>query len=291
MSKTSIYRTAAGEAELNQLYDRALSKLDLPAECRSIPTRFGQTNVLITGPEQAQPLLVIHGAYDCAPSNLKLYKSLAQEFRVFALDTIGQSVRSAQTQLSLRDNSYGMWVTDVMDGLGLEQSAITGTSFGAGIALRALVHAPHRFSQSALVVPSGIANGSLLKMARELFLPWILYGLAPSRPHLINAAKPMMTELDEDFLDFIDAFLRNVHWKAEGPKLTTRAEMQGFTAPTLLFVTDNDCFFPGDRVAAKARIIFPNLVGIEQLHGKHLPSQENMEFVNQRIISFLKTNI
>ena len=289
MSKTSIYRTPEGEAELHRLYDRALVKLDLPAQCQSVATRFGQTNVLITGPEQAQPLIVLHGAYDCAPSNLFYYRSLAREFRIYALDTIGQSVRSAQTQLSLRDNSYGMWVTDVMDALRLDQAAIAGSSFGAGISLRAMVHAPQRFTQAVLVVPSGIANGTLLKMAREVFAPWILYFLSPTRRHLLNAAAPIMTELDENFLDYIDAFLRNVRWKPEGPRLTTARELHGFTAPVLLFVTDDDCFFPGDRVAAKAQEIFPNLVAVEHLHGKHLPSSEAWQFIDRRVNTFLKS--
>lgn len=288
MTQTSLYRTPQGEAELNRLYDRALASLPIPSECRIVQTRYGHTNVLVTGPQQARPLILLHGAYDCAPSNLKLFLPLASEFRLYALDTIGQSVRSAQAQLSLRDNSYGVWVTDVLDGLGLDQVPICGTSFGAGIALRALVHAPQRFNSAVLVVPSGIANGPLTKMARELFLPWLLYFLFPSRPRLLAAAAPMMTELDQDFLDFIDAFLRNVKWKPEGPRLTTLQELQNFTAPALLFVTDDDCFFPGDRVELKAREIFPNLAAVEHLHGKHLPSRASMEFVNQRIIAFLR---
>jgi pimeloyl-ACP methyl ester carboxylesterase len=289
MTQRSLYRTPQGEGELNSFYDRALARLGIPYDCQTVQTRYGHTHVLLAGPQQAEPLVLLHGAYDCAPSNLKLFLPLAREFRIYALDTIGQSVRSAQAQLSLRDNSYGVWVADVLAGLGLERVPICGTSFGAGIALRALVHAPQRFSSAALVVPSGIANGPLLKMAYELFLPWILYFLAPSRARLFAAAAPMMTELDEDFLDFIDAFLRNVRWKPEGPRLTTRQELQNFTAPTLIFVTDNDCFFPGDRVERKAREIFPNLVAVEHLHGRHLPSKESMHQVTQRIITFLHT--
>jgi len=78
-----------------------------------------------------------------------------------------------------------------------------------------------------------------------------------------------------------------VRWKPEGPRLTQTEDLRGFTAPVQLFVTDDDCFFPGDRVEARAREIFPNLAGVEHLHGKHMPSAETIAWINQRMIEFL----
>lgn len=284
----SLYRSPGGEAEVRGLYDRLLAGLGIAYESRMVPTRFGDTHVLVTGPRDAPPVVIVHGAYENAPANLFRFIALAGECRVYALDTVGQSVRSAQTQLSTRDNSYGEWVIDAMDGLGLKTASFIGSSFGAGIVLRAATIAPERIEKIALVVPSGIANGPLFRMARELFIPWIAYYLFGGKTRLLRATAPMMSEPDEEFLTFVDAFLRNTRFKPAGPRLTSKEDLAGLKAPVLIFVTDDDVFFPADRVSRRAGEIVPNLVAIERLHGKHLPSKASIEFINRRIIEFLK---
>ncbi len=58
MSPGSIYRSSEGEAELMALYDEALAGLGADFESRMVGTSFGETHVLVTGPEDAPPLLV-----------------------------------------------------------------------------------------------------------------------------------------------------------------------------------------------------------------------------------------
>ncbi|OPY26755.1 MAG: Alpha/beta hydrolase family protein [Methanocella sp. PtaU1.Bin125] len=235
-------------------------------------------------------MVLIHGAYENAPANLARFLPVAREFLIYALDTMGQSVMGAQTQLSTRDNSYGEWVVDTTDGLGLERASFIAASFGAGIALRAAAIAPERIEKAVQVVPSGIASGPMLRMSRELFLPWALYFLFRGKGSLLKATAPMMSENDGEFLAFVDAFLRNARFPSAGPRLAARGELAGFTAPTLIFVTDDDLFFPGDKVAARAGEIIPNLADVVQLYGKHMPSRASRELINRRILQFLKAS-
>jgi pimeloyl-ACP methyl ester carboxylesterase len=287
MPRTSLYRSEKGEAELRKLYDQALQRLSIPTESRMVDTRYGATHILEAGPQGAPPLVILHGAYASAPSNLAYFLPLVAKYRIYAPDTVGHSVRSAQAYLSPGDNSYGWWVEDVLDGLGLGQVPCISSSFGAGILLRTAVVAPERISKAVFMVPSGIANGSMFKMASKLFLPWLLYFLFPSQPRLVRACMPMMSEMDEDFLQSTAGLLRHVRFRLEGPKLTTREELSGFSAPTLIFVAEEDIFFPSDQVIPKAREIFPNLAAIECLPGRHLPAKRTLQSVNQRIDKFL----
>ena len=119
----SIYRTPEGEAVIHALYDKHLAATGIRTESRMVPTRFGQTHVLLAGPEAAPPLVLLHGGNTINPSMLAWANSLVGKYRLYAPDTIGHPGKSAPVRLSPRDDSYGQWAVDVLDGLGLDRPA------------------------------------------------------------------------------------------------------------------------------------------------------------------------
>ncbi len=286
--RSRIYKSSTGETELQKFYDQQRTRLGFPTESRTVDTRFGATHVLVAGPEGAPPLVTVHGAYASAPYNLGLFSSLAQEYRVYAPDTVGQSVRSAPTYIDPRGNGYGYWLIDVLDGLGLDRVPFVTSSFGSGIFLRLATVAPTRISQAALVMPSGIANGSMLRIMKELLFPWLVYIFFPNRGRLIRACQPMMSEMDEDFIQLVDLMLRNVKIRAEGPRLTSKSDLAKFQAPVLIFVADDDVFFPASRVEPRAREIIPNLVALERVPGHHLAAKKDLAYINECVRKFLR---
>lgn len=276
-----------GEAAMMALYDRQMEGLQLEFEDRTVKTRFGDTHIVITGPRSAPPLVTVHGGNGNTPLNLSFFKPLAANFRIYALDTVGQPGKSAQVRLSPTDGSYGNWMVDVLDGLGFERIPFVTSSYGASIVLQTAAAVPRRILGAALVVPSGIAHGPVLPMMYKLVLPWMLYGLSPSRERLLQAFEPMMTEVNEGFLAFTDAMLRHVRMEMRAPRELSRQELIGFTSPALVIAARDDIFFPADRVLARAHQILPNLVASECIDGKHLPSKQTFERVNEIIAAFL----
>lgn len=93
---------------------------------RYIETRFGPTHVLVTGPEEAPPLVIFQGGNVVNPSTLGWFSPLLETFRVYAPDTVGHPGRSAQTRLSPADDSLAHWAVDVFDGLELERPSVLG---------------------------------------------------------------------------------------------------------------------------------------------------------------------
>jgi pimeloyl-ACP methyl ester carboxylesterase len=169
MSVKSIYRTSEGEAEIHALYDRQLARLGLPYQSHMIDTRFGATHVLTLGPEEASPIVILQGGNTTSPLTLGWIKPLMERNRVYAPDTIGHRGMSAPVRLSPRDDSYGQWVVDVLDGLGLDQAPLMGGSYGAGILLRAAAYAPERISKAILFIPSGLVSIPISTMAYMLW--------------------------------------------------------------------------------------------------------------------------
>ena len=121
MEPDSIYKSDAARAAIEALYDRALSRLPFPTESRRVDTTFGSTHVLVAGPEGAPPLLALQGGNVVNPLTLAWLTPLADEFRIYAPDTIGQPGKSSGRRVSANDTSLGEWCEQVLDGLGLER--------------------------------------------------------------------------------------------------------------------------------------------------------------------------
>jgi pimeloyl-ACP methyl ester carboxylesterase len=275
------------------MYDRFQADMGIHFEDLLLHTRFGRTHVLATGPRDAPPVVIAHGGNQANPHALRRLAPLLkrERYRVYAPDTIGHPGKSAQTRLSPKDDSYGRWLSDVLDGLSLERAAFVGGSFGAGIVLRLAACAPQRISKLLLFVPSGIVRVPLSSMVFQLGVPYLLYLLAPSRTRLIRAVRWMGDELGQDDLAWSEIAFRHIRIEAQMPRPATKRELEYLRAPTLVIAAERDAMFPGKAVVKRAREIIPNLVAAECLEGgTHYSSEKDMQYVINRIWVFLETD-
>lgn len=187
---STLYRSAASEAQVRALYQRVLDNWPVPNEQRRVPTRHGETFVVSCGPEDAPPLVLCHGAQANAAAWMVDAALWSQSFRVHAVDRIGDAGFSAPTRPPLDTEDHALWQDDVWAALGIERAAMVGTSLGGWVALDYASRRPARVSRLALVCPAGIgAQKNFLAKALPLMLlgPWgrrkvreMVFGPAPS---------------------------------------------------------------------------------------------------------------
>ena len=268
------------------LYDEALGRLGPGCETRRIGTSSGETHVILAGPEDAPPLVVLPGGNFLNPLCLSWFLPLAATFRLYAPDIVGQPGRSARTRPSARGDGHARWLGEVLDGLGLGPAPFVGISYGAGLVLRLAGLAPGRVAGAVLVSPAGVAAGPIWPMLREVALPMLLYRASPNRERLLRAARPILTDLEEPYVRQLGLVYRHVKLDRELPRAATREELAGYGAPTLLFAAENDLFFPARKVVPRAREIIPGLQ-TETLPGRHVPSSKVFARINERTAAFL----
>jgi pimeloyl-ACP methyl ester carboxylesterase len=284
----SIYRSPAGETELRALYQEARAALGRGCESHFVPTRYGTTHVLVTGPASGPPAVVFQGGNFVGPYSLAWILPALAGYRVYAPDTVGHPGLSAQTRLSPRDQSYGQWAAAVLVGLGLERVSAIGTSYGAAILLRLAELSPNRIERAVLHVPAGIAQAPLWQIIR-IAMPMLLYRWRPRGMDLQRIVAPLCSEpLDDLGLRILGAVLRTVKLETGLPRLAGKAELARFTAPTLVVVGERDPLFPVDRVLARAREVIPNLTVTESLAGRHFPSRADVARLQMLIDGFFE---
>lgn len=220
---------------------------------------------------------------------LSWFLPLIDKYRIYAPDTIGHPGYSDENRISAKDNSFAKWIKELMDYFNIESSAFVGPSYGAGIILRLATFMPDKIDCSVLVSPAGIRLGSKISMIKEILLPLILFNSTSSEKYLNKITDTMsdnsMKEIDRKIIGDVFKYIR---LEQEMPKLTTKAELSNYNAPTLIIAGKKDIFFPESKLVKVTQEIIPNLIAFKTYDMGHFPSNEHLIKINNDIMEFLK---
>ena len=95
-----MYTSETGKAAIHKLYHDKLASLEIDYTFQKVQTTFGETNIIVTGQATNPPLVLVHGANGCAPVALDVYPKLADRFRVYAVDVVGEPTLSSDRKMS-----------------------------------------------------------------------------------------------------------------------------------------------------------------------------------------------
>ena len=154
----AIYKSDEGRQAVQSQYRRVLERWPVACEQRVVPTREGETFVVISGDPAAPPLVLFHGSGGNSATWMRDIGTWAREHRVYAVDLIGEPGLSAPSRPPLASSAYADWLEDVWAGLGLEKASVVGISLGGWLGLDFAVRRPHRVTSLTLISPAGIGQ-------------------------------------------------------------------------------------------------------------------------------------
>jgi pimeloyl-ACP methyl ester carboxylesterase len=192
---------------------------ELDGEARDVDMDGSTVRCHVAGPEDAPPVVLIHGAgLDAAGvSWKKTVPALAESYRVIAPDLpgYGGSDRVPPTVTPTVEFYVGVLDTLLRE-LDLVEATLVGISKGGGIALGCALDHPTRVRRLVLVdsyglgdlVPGGRKTAAMLKLPKVLEISW--WAMKKSRKmtkaSLENVALP--ENIDEAFVDDVYRELR-----------------------------------------------------------------------------------
>jgi pimeloyl-ACP methyl ester carboxylesterase len=280
-----MFKSKKGKNEILRLYDQKLESLNLDFEYLTVQTSFGKTNIIATGDPANPPIILVHGSNGCAPIALETYDNLHKTYRVFAVDVLAQPNKSAETRLSMKDDSYGKWMNEIISSLGLESVTLAGFSFGGLIILKTLEYDESNIKEVYLSAPAYVVNGNPLKAIFNVFIPMKRYMKTQKEKYVEKFLSRLFTDRDEFAIEFLSKVFLEFDMDFTPVPVIDAKKAGEITTPITLFAAQNDILFPGKKMIKRATKIFPSLRKSTLLeHSKHVQNKEQNEMIEREIM-------
>lgn len=284
--KTSLYKNEIGKKEILELYNAKLDELEVDYESILLNTKFGKTHVIVCGDEGNPPLILIHGSNGCAPIALETYPNLVNHFQVFAVDVLAQPNKSAETRLSMKDNSYGEWTNELIEQFNLNNVTLVGFSFGGLIILKTLLQGESKIKKVFLAAPAFVVNGNPLVLLLKVFMPMKRFMRTKNNKYLKSFLNALFTDRDEFAYTYLAKVFAYFNMDFTPVPVISKHEALNITTPITLFAAKNDLMFPGGKMKRRASKILPSIKQIILLtNSKHVQGKDDNTLIENIIIN------
>lgn len=270
----TLWKSEAAKERMRHWHETFRSQIDRPLESRVVTTSFGETHVLVGGPVDAPPVVLLHGALASSAHVLLELQHLLDHHRVYAVDVLGQSVMSADVRLPVDDDTTGRWLGETFDGLGLHSAAIIGISWSGFVAQRFAVVAPARVTTLVLLVPAGLIASPRWRGFVQMGWPLTRFLFAPNPANRDRLLTALLSTPDDALWGpyLADAFTSANLRGMRVPRLARDGEFANLTCPVHVIAAEHDVSFPSAAMMRRAHELFPTLAHTEVLEGaKHSP--------------------
>jgi pimeloyl-ACP methyl ester carboxylesterase len=288
-----VFVSDEGKRAVLEAYDAVLARWSVPYEQLDVPTSFGTTHVIASGPEDGSPVVLMHALFATATAWYRTVGALSSRYRTLAVDILGEANKSRPSRPITSRREYLQWFTELVDGLGVSQMALVGNSMGGWGSAYCAMRLGDRVGKLVLISPAATFHSIVpfythmfLPKAAYLFFPW-LPGLRPTMRHSLNwawAGLPSDGPWNELF------YLAMVHGSTQCrvfPRVFTAEELSRITASTLLLVGDHEKIYAVEDVLEAARRLMPSVkVGVVP-SAHHVAAVAQPEAVNAWLLDFL----
>jgi pimeloyl-ACP methyl ester carboxylesterase len=282
-----LFRSAEGEAAYLEAYRTLLLRWPVEPESIYVPTRFGQTHVLVAGPADAPPLVLLHAVSVSSAAWFLNAGPLSQRLRIYAVDAIGDCGRSRMASVPSDRAAYADWLDDVFTGLGLTRASLLGHSYGGFLAINFSILRPQKVARLVLLAPAAGIHPIQPFLRFMLKHPRGIPFFRPSARQTLKMQAHRGYEPHPDFVHLMEMVAAHCNVVTIFPQVYTPQELGRIEAPTLLLVGEEEKLYPAKKAVARAERFIPNLTARLVPKAGHTLNMERPEAVNAVVIEFL----
>ncbi len=291
----SPFKNPQGEAQYMAAYEATLRLWTVPYETLDIPSRFGSTHLVACGSQDAPPLVLLHGFLASLTMWAYNMADLSRDYRVYALDVMGQPNKSVPDQPIGKREECVEWLTAILDALQLGQTHLAGMSYGGWLTLNYAIRASARIKRVILLSPAGsflpltpqfYLRGALLPLLPGRFLMNSFMGWMTYKPNLRNASTHTIADCLADQM-----YLGIKHYSRLGgvnPIAYEDEELRGVKNPTLLLIGQQEVIYNPEASVERAKRLMPIIRAELVPEASHDMTFSQSKTVNQKILEFLK---
>ena len=291
------YKTKAREKAYLAAYKAAMNSWPVPWEEIEVSNRFGTSYVVVSGPGEAPPLVLLHGFFTTLLLWIPNIADLSRSYRVYAIDIMGNRNRSVPQEPIGTQGEIVEWLGETLKELGLDRVYLAGMSFGGWLGIKYALANPEQVRKLILISPAA----SLLSLVKQFIPRAILSSLPPKKfwfysfMNWMGLKRGPGHEFSQSLLDMMWFGGENIKMSAETmrvmPAVYSDEELGALKMPVLLLIGENEVIYNASKALARARRLIPDLTGELVPNCGHDISFNQHKIVDERMLTFLNADL
>lgn len=284
---TSIYKSEEHRARLMKIYEEKLAQWPVPYKTSYVDTKYGKIHVIISGPEEGYPVLLINASGLSGWSWIHNVEALNAKYRTYAIDNIGEGGKNemlAPGDIPHNGQEIAEFYSGICDQLGIEKANVIGASIGGYIATNFALYAPNRVHKLVLLGSMGygtttktivtmmLAQGIPLEFIQNATFRWAF----SDEPHVV-----------ESFGKWFRAYMQGVLPTPIVPWTLKAEDLKNLQVPTLIYFGTKDSVV-GNAYAAEALAENIPHAEVKIVDSGHMIGAELADLVNPAIMEFFE---
>lgn len=289
--KTAVTKIKYVEVSYIQAYDSALTLLQTPFIEKDINTTYGNAHIIISGPENGEPLVLLHGMNASSTMWYPNIKALSEQYRVYAIDFLLEPGKSTCKGKISETSQLVDWYYEILDQLNLKKFSLLGASRGGWLALNIAMNAPSRINKVILLSPA--QTFIWIRLGAKI-INNIEYSLLPKRKRLRNVMQTMTVNVDKISQLYINQYYIATRITANNKVFLqmrpfSDKQLKSLKMPILVLIGDHD-IINNDKSIEEAKKLLPNVETGKIKNAGHFLSVDQPEIVNKKMLDFLNKN-
>lgn len=272
-----------------QSYNKSLKLWDVPFQEEDIQTSFGKAHIIISGPKDASPLVLLHGMDATSTMWFPNIKSLSENHRVYAIDFLNEVGKSQSVEKSLSKEEILKWYNEIFDYYKLKKIDLIGASKGGWLATLLATQENNKINKLVLLSPAQTFRGidQVGKASSALFLK-----LFPTRKKLDKTLEAFSFYPKNIPFEYkTQLFLANKHAKSSSSFLQlmpfSDEELKKIKIRVLVLIGDHDVINSPESLKTAEKLLPDCKTKIIENAG-HFLSIDQSKIVNEMVLAFLK---
>lgn len=288
MTDISIYKSQEAKERCMKLYEKSLSRWNMPVDEIDVETSYGTTHIIISGKKDGLPLILLHGQWSTATMWSFLVNGIGNKYRCYAIDQIDDIGKSIMKKPIYNRFDYGKWLKETIKNLAIEKAILVGLSYGGFLAVNLASLEPTLVNKLILLCPGIPFLGSpkliwAIYGMPIVFVPnrktsqWLVKGLSFSGYIKGNNEQEMLMEGGLSIRNRI-------------PKrpVIEEKEFASLKTPILLLIGEKETIYEPFSAMNRACKLVPHIETEIIPDAGHMLSTDQPERVINRIIKFLE---
>lgn len=252
MSKA--FKTPEGKKEIFKAYESLAKITNLDFEEINIETKYGNTYIMAMGEKDLPVLILLHGSGINSVMWLNEMNIYKNNYRVYAIDMIGEPGKSEEEQLSFITDDYADWLNEVVEKLDATKVSVVGISLGAWLGTKFATKYNEKIEKLVLLCPAGIGKQKVMFLVQSII--YFMQGEKGMKKLMKKVSGG--EDLPQEILDYQVLIGKHFNYRREVIPIFSDEEVKRLTMPVLLLVGEDDIMLDSKSTADRLKSLLPH---------------------------------